>query len=70
MGEPYFSSERGLPGSAWETWREAGAACARWCAAESVVEEAHRYAAGTGSPHPYVVRRAFMDGFRNAKGGA
>lgn len=62
-------AERGLPGSAWETWREAGAEFARQCAASklSVVplgEEAYRYAASRGFGNQDVIRRAFIDGFR------
>ncbi len=72
MSEIDFAKGRGLPGSAWETWREAGAAFARECLASKVSvaplgEAAFRYAASRGLPHQEEIRRAFIEGYRDSR---
>lgn len=51
------------PGSAWETWRNAGAAYARAYPCSSPQEVAARYAASRGLPHQDIICRAFMEGY-------
>lgn len=68
------TSERGLPGSAWETWRKAGEDYARECRAKklSVVplgEESAQYAASRGLPHQDIIRRAFIAGYHSEETG-
>lgn len=60
-----------LPGSAWDTWKRAGAAFARACRARriSVVglgEQSAVYAASRGLPHQDIIRRAFVEGYFSA----
>ena len=55
--------------SAYDIWRNAGAAYALRCKERklSIVplgEEAYQYAASRGLPHQEIIRRAFIEGYR------